>query len=209
MVVLAIVAVVTTMATFAFGRQRPRARLDSTALEMRTVLVGARQQALASGNSVVVALFPVLPTPGGGTGRIVLLEDAGGDFFSSAAAVHFDAYDPVLPVAPARGDLLDVIDLPAPVVFGPIDGLSATPLAAPTVIDVDADCTFCSSGADRRGAIRFDSAGRATFHDADGPPLALPVGASVSLTASDMAGEVRTLAVIARTGNVRSVAGHR
>jgi hypothetical protein len=67
-------------------------------------------------------------------------------------------------------------------------------------------CSFCATAGDRRGALVFDSRGRASYYDQNGPPLAtadLFTGASLSLFSPDLQGS-RTLVISTATGAVRS-----
>jgi type II secretory pathway pseudopilin PulG len=206
MLVVGILGIVTAIGYFGFGAQRPRQELNRFALELRALLHGARQSALASGRQVVVMVFPDHPNDLGGTGRIVLYEDGDFDFFSSAAAVNFEGYDPAAPgPSGPRSQVLDVVDLPSRVVVGPSTGMGpGAVMPAPFGgIAIDVDCAFCT-GAGRRGAVVFDPRGAVTFHDRNAAALALPVGASLSLTAPESQ-ETRTIAIAAATGAMRTL----
>jgi hypothetical protein len=211
--VVAIAGGLAALAFSAFGRQKPRQKLNAHAIEFRSRLHGARQAALASGKPLVLMVFPDLVTSTG-TGRLILYQDGDGNFFSTAAAVSFEEYDPTTTAAGALSEVLEVIDLPANVRIGPADGMgSAAVLRAPFAgIAVNNRCGFCT-GDDGRGAIVFDALGSVTFQDRNGPALALPAGASISFRAeepdlaSTAAGgaEVRTFAIAATTGAIRSL----
>jgi len=206
MVVIAVVAVVAAMGYALFGRQQPRQQLSGFALELRGLLHGARQTAFATGHRVVVMVFPDQVQGLRGQGRLILYEDGDFDFFSDAAAINFAGYDPTTSVAGPRSQALDVVDLPGQVVVGPPTGQGATAIMPAPFdgIPINVDCAFCL-GADRRGAVVFDPLGSVTFQDRNGPPLALPKGASLSITAPD-AGEVRTIAIVAANGALQTLA---
>lgn len=206
MVVVAIVVTLATMAWSAFGRQKPRQTLNGFALELRALVLSARQNAFATGKRTLVLVFPDQAT-GNGTGRLVVYQDGDASFFSSAAAVNFGNFKPASPAAGARGEIVEVLDLPAHVTIGPAagQGTGATMRAPFDGIAIDTRCGFCT-GAGARGAIAFDPAGGATFHSGNGAALERPSGASLSVTADDAA-EVRTLAVAAATGALETIAG--
>jgi hypothetical protein len=95
---------------------------------------------------------------------------------------------------------------------GPSDGQGGAALMAAPYdrVPITAACTFCVAN---RGAIAFNSQGKASFYSGNGPPLDV-AGGSVSLynpseatnPALDTAAtvpEIRTLAVVAATGAVR------
>lgn len=211
MVVIAIIAVIAALATASIIRSRPRANLAGAAVDLQALLHGARQQALAAGDDVVVMVFPGYVGVGDSVGRVVVYRDGNHTLFDDAAAVNFDDYAPATPAADSRSEVLETLDLPPAVRIGPANGMGATAvLPAPfAAIPVNLDCTFCAgTGAGRRGAVLFDSRGRATFYAANGAPLTV-AGGSLSLTipglAAGAANQVRTLAVSASTGAVRAV----
>jgi type II secretory pathway pseudopilin PulG len=214
-IVIAIIGVITAIAMVSLSRSRPRATLAGAAADLQALLHGARQQALASGQDVGVLVFPNQATPGGAKGRIAVVLD--GDHFLLDPAETTYNLDSVksaqIGVGP-NSELLTTLDLPAGVEVGPVQGLGAAfKLVAPyATIPVNADCTFCDGDADkRRGAILFDSRGRARFYPKVGPPLAVD-GGSLSLTAPALqntagAGATRTLAVGASTGTIKAING--
>jgi hypothetical protein len=140
-----------------------------------------------------------------------------GDFFitgnGNTALSSLDDFDPsnkgnVILGDATDGGVLDEMDIPRNVSFGPSGGRgtgSRTP--APFSIPLDAACTFCL-GDDGRGAIAFDTQGHATFWAEDGrSPLSdtdFLSGASVSLMADDVP-EMRTLVIAAPTGALRTL----
>jgi len=204
--VVAIIAVVTGLATVSLARARPRANLASAATELHALVHGARQQALATGRDVAVLIFPASAAPGGATGRVVVYEDGDFTLFDDTAAVNFDDLDPAETATGPRSTVVTRFDLPVGVTFGPRAGIDPITLVAPySGIPVDAECTFCEgAGAARRGAVVFDSHGRARFHSKNGPPLDA-IGGSLHLTAPELGDEIRTLVVGGSTGSVRSL----
>lgn len=194
-VTVALVAIGVALVVWGFGSQKERERLRGASLELRGVLLQARQSALASGNRVVVMAFPSFVTDARGSqGRFIIYEDGDGDFFSPTAVVNFDGYDPASTAAGSRSQVIDTMDLPFLVSLGPPDGWgpgqsAPAPYAA---IALDKPCAFCT-GTGARGAIVFDPVGTVSFYDRNGPALALP-GAALSLTARDT-GEVKTVLV--------------
>lgn len=206
LVVLAIVGVLAALAATGFGGQRRRQELNGLTVELRALLHGARQTALSTGRPVVVMVFPKYANPLGGTGRVILYQDGDGSLFSTAAAVNFTGYTPGAPAAGPQGEVLEVVDLPRTVTVGPAtgQGAGATMPAPFNGIAIDVACDFCT-GADDRGAVVFGPLGSARFQAAAGPPLDRPSGSSLSLT-SDLSGEVRTLAIAAATGTLKTLA---
>jgi prepilin-type N-terminal cleavage/methylation domain-containing protein len=204
MVVVSIIAITSAMTVFAFGRQKPRRQLDGMALELRAQLMGARQTALATGTPVAAVVFPDFAT-GSGTGRIVFYRDGDFSLFSTAAAVNLDNLDAAAPAVGGRSEIVETLDLDNGVVVGPASGQGASAvMPAPfSGIAINVDCLFCT-GTDRRGAIVFQPNGTVTFQDRAGPPLALPQGASLSLTRAESQ-EVRTITVAASTGLMRTL----
>jgi prepilin-type N-terminal cleavage/methylation domain-containing protein len=204
MVVLAIIGVVAGLSYAAFGRQQPRQKLDQFALELRALMVGARQTAQATGSPVALLVFPDYVTPLG-TGRLILYRDGDFSLFSAAAALNFDNYDFKNPSAAARSEVLDTIDLAGGVVVGPATGQGpAAIMPAPfNGIAINLACPFCT-GVGRRGAIVFQPTGAVTFQDRAGAALALPIGSSLSVTQPDSA-EIRTITVAASTGALQTL----
>ena len=200
--VVAIAGILAALAYASFGRLRPRARLADASNELVAIVHGARQHALATGHDVVVMVFPQFAGPDS-TGRVVVYEDGDFALFNASATPNFGGYDPATPRAGPRGDVLVTYDLPRSVVIGPSTGAGAgSAMPAPLAgIAIDVDCSFCATGGDRRGAIRFDSRGRATFHSANGVPLANQLGGTVSLATPETDGQ-RSLVVTAGTGSV-------
>jgi hypothetical protein len=204
MLVVAIIAIIAALGVASMSRGRPRATFGGAGDEIQALLHGARLQALATGHSVVVMLFPAYSPGAGRTGRLIVVEDQAATLFVDGAAPNLNDY---LPGTPAFGAPTSqqptVYDLPEGVVFGPAAGRPLGTLAAPlAAVKVDKACTFCST-ATARGAINFDERGRATFYSANGTPLAVGSGASFTLSSTQVTG-TRTLVVTTGTGAVLS-----
>jgi prepilin-type N-terminal cleavage/methylation domain-containing protein len=201
-VVMLIAVVLVAMAWSSMDRLRPRARLADASSELVALVHGARLQALASGHDVVVMVFPQFAGPES-AGRVVVYEDGDFSLFNGAATPNFEGYDPAVASHSPRSDILATFDLPRGIVVGPATGLGASSvLPAPLDgIPVAVDCSFCGTLSDRRGAIRFDSRGRAFFHDRNGLPLANQRGGALSLSAPETSGQ-RSLIVTSGTGSV-------
>ncbi len=203
-----VMAIVLTLGVLAWSnmwRLRPRAQLADASSEVVALVHGARQQALATGHDVVVMVFPTYAN-GAGTGRVVVYEDGDRTLLDPAGNPNFATYDAAtLP----RGGLSAVVatyDFPARVQVGPAvgAGASATLVAPLAGIPVNVDCSFCKTDGDRRGAIRFDSRGRAFFYSANagvGQPATNVTGGSLSLSAPEVNGQ-RSLLVTSGTGSV-------
>jgi prepilin-type N-terminal cleavage/methylation domain-containing protein len=210
MVVIAIIGIVAATAGLSMARGRPRASLGGAAVELRSLMTLARQTALMSGANVWVMVFPGYSGVKNSTGRIVVYQDAAFDFNLPASAVHFGNYDPAAPLAGPRGQVIATIDLPSGVVVGPATGMgtSATLPAPFATLPINQDCTFCAgTGVARRGAVVFNSRGRASFYNADGNSLPVD-GGSLSLTSTDLTAAVplvRMVSVSATTGALQSV----
>ncbi len=204
MVVVAIIGIAAALTFFLFGRQRERQEVDQLALEVRALMNGARQMAFATGQPVALIVFPALATSSG-TGRLILYRDGDFSLFSAAAAVNLDGMDGANPVAAGRSEVLEIIDLAHGTEVGPPTGQGpAAVMPAPfSGITVNVACPICT-GKDGRGAFVFQPDGTVTFQAANGPPLALPYGASISFTRTDSQ-EVRTIAVAASTGAMQTI----
>jgi prepilin-type N-terminal cleavage/methylation domain-containing protein len=210
MVVVSIIGIVAAASAISMQRGRPRASLSGAAVELRSVMTLARSRALMSGANVVVMFFPNYSGIKNSTGRVVVYQDAAFDFFLPGSAVHFGGYNPATPAAGPKGEVIATIDLPNGVVVGPATGMGSTAtLPAPfTTLPVNQDCTFClGAGAARRGAVVFNSRGRASFYNADANPLPVD-GGSISLTSTELTSTVplvRMLSISATTGALQSV----
>jgi prepilin-type N-terminal cleavage/methylation domain-containing protein len=202
-ITIAIVGIVAALAFSNFWKQKPRATLATTTAELQSLLHGARQTALATSHDVVVMLFPDYDAGGGAVGRVILYEDADFTFFTGGA-VNFAGYNPAVPASGARSQVLDTYDLPFSVTVGPATGMGASALLpAPYAgVPVNVACSFCATSGDHRGAVRFDSRGRATFYQAGA--LLDATGASLTLQAASLLGQ-RTLIITSGTGSVRAL----
>jgi prepilin-type N-terminal cleavage/methylation domain-containing protein len=204
MVTIAIIGVVAAIGYSSLSRGRPRATLATTVTELHSIIHGARMSAVATGHAVGVLIFPATSGQTGSRGRIIVYEDGNFDFFSGGT-VNFAGYNPTSNLAGNLSQILTTYDLPAGVVVGPSGGMGASAhLPAPLDgIDVTKDCSFCDAASIRRGAIRFDPRGRATFYDAAGLKT-VTGGGSFALTSSDVGG-LKVLAIMSATGAVRLV----
>jgi prepilin-type N-terminal cleavage/methylation domain-containing protein len=201
MVTVAVIGILSALAWSSLAKGRPRATLANTSNELQAIIHSARQQALSSGNAVVVLVFPTFAGSGGRTGRVVVVEDQADTLITSAGVPNLDNY---LAATPAFGAPLTqtptIYDLPAPVTFAaPAAGLA---LPAPfATVDVTRRCTFCDAS-QTRGAIRFDERGKATFCSANDTCLQNVTGASLTLGGgSDITG-TRTLVITSASGAV-------
>jgi len=204
-VVVAIAAAIAGLAWTNLWRLRPRAQMADASSELVALVHGARQHALATGNDVVVMVFPQFAI-GGSTGRVIVYEDGDTTFLTDGSPLNFAGYNPAVLAHGVRSSVVADYDLPRNVVVGPATGAgAASALVAPLAgIPINVDCSFCMAGGDRRGAIRFDSRGRAFFYSGNtgvGQPAANVVGGSLSLAAPEVAGQ-RTLVVTSGTGSV-------
>jgi prepilin-type N-terminal cleavage/methylation domain-containing protein len=204
-VTLAVVLILGALAWSNLGRLRPRARLADASSELVALVHGARQHALATGRDVVVMVFPAYAGPES-TGRVIVYEDGDQSLLSSTATPNFGNYDPNVLARGAQSDIVATYDLPRSIVLGPATGVGASAaLPAPLAsIRVNVDCSFCKTGGDRRGAIRFDPRGRAFFYSdntGNGQPAVGVQGGSLSLSAPEVGGQ-RTLVVTSGTGSV-------
>jgi type II secretory pathway pseudopilin PulG len=204
MVTIAIVGVIAAIGYSSLSRGRPRATLATTVTELHSIIHGARMTAVANGHDVGVLIFPNTSGQTGSFGRIIVYEDGNFDFFSGGT-VNFNGYIPTSRLAGSLSQIVTVYDLPPGVVIGPSSGMGASAhLPAPLGgIDVTKDCSFCDAASTRRGAIRFNSRGRARFYDATGERI-VTGGAAFSLTSSDVGG-LKVLAIMSSTGAVRLV----
>jgi prepilin-type N-terminal cleavage/methylation domain-containing protein len=201
-VVVAIIAVVAALVATSVARLRPRANLASAAAEVQALVHGARMSAVSSGRDVAVLLYPDQAGPSGSRGLFIVYEDGNYDFFSAAATVNYAGYVAASNLAGSQSQILATYYLPAEVTFADA-AFASTALPAPLDRVVVNACGFCSTGAARAGAIRFDARGRATFHDPSGVRTVSDGGAFTLV--SSVAGESKVIAVTASTGTVRLV----
>jgi prepilin-type N-terminal cleavage/methylation domain-containing protein len=199
-VVIAIIAVLATFAFTNLWRMRPRARLADASSELVALVHGARQRALSTGNDVVVMVFPGYVGPDS-TGRVLVYEDGDYSLLTTAGVPNLASYVPGVLSHGPTSDVVATFDMPPAVVLA-AGSIPPPALVAPFAgVPVDVDCSFCTgTGADRRGAIRFDSRGRAFLYGAPGAPLADTAG-TISMATPETSGQ-RTLVVVAGTGSV-------
>jgi prepilin-type N-terminal cleavage/methylation domain-containing protein len=206
-VVTAIILVVMALAWSNMTRQRPRARLATATAELQSLIHGARQSALSRGHPVAVMVFPQYAGTAS-TGRVVVLEDRSENFFQSTSTLNFDNFS-ASATSSGADQVLATYDLPTGIVFGPSAGMGAgSTLTAPLdAVNVATDCSFCGTSSDRRGAIRFDTRGRAAFFGSASSTPASAAGGSLSLTAPEITTtQQRTVVILPATGTVRTIA---
>jgi prepilin-type N-terminal cleavage/methylation domain-containing protein len=199
MTVVAIVAALSAIGYPLLSRARPRADLQASAGDLAALLHNARQNALTTGNYSVVMVFPDQPSNARGIGRVLVYEDS---TFSFATA-SFAGWDATKYTAAGATTLIGSLELPRYVRFS--FGTATIPsLAAPYGATTVADCNFCSSSpsGDRRGAIVFDSRGRARFYRGDGTLRSDISAATIAVSHPDLAG-YRLVVVSAGAGLVR------
>ena len=201
-VTVAIIVILAGLAAVGMQRLKPRANLSSTAAQLTALLNGARQNALSTGRDTVVMFFPQFQNPLGGTGRVVLYEDGAFNFFSTTATTNFSAYAPNDPTIPGRSEILETLDLPREVTFG-LGGLAAPTLAAPFNLVTAGVCSFCSVSGDGRGAVVFDSRGRALFYQGSGAALSV-MGGTVALQGPSYMSGYRMVVITTATGSVKA-----
>lgn len=204
MVVVAVIGILAASSVIVYTRGRPRARLASTVTDVQAMLRAARQQALGSGRDVVAVVFPGQATSQG-TGRVVIYEDGATGFVSGAAVAPnptLCTFDAATMATQAPNDILDSLDVPTLVAIAPPLNFPAMPFPDTTVPMPVTGCSFCDADTDR-GAIRFDSKGRASFYGTCGAPLpsSVGLGGSLSLTSAELRGS--KILVVTPFGNVR------
>jgi prepilin-type N-terminal cleavage/methylation domain-containing protein len=207
-VTMAIVVVLAMLGYSSLVRLRPRAKVADVTADLTGLIHNARQNALATGHYTIVMFFPQQANSVRGVGRVVAYEDTGYLFFSTAGPAHpnFNAWDASSTAGVAAENLLGSIELPTGVTFG-LGGVPAPTLAAPYSGATASKCNFCSSSGDERGAIVFDSRGRARFYSAaDSPPLSLLSGTVAVSGSPDVAG-YSMLLISPTTGAVRPYRG--
>jgi prepilin-type N-terminal cleavage/methylation domain-containing protein len=185
-VVVAIIGVVAALVGSAATRARPRATFATVSVELQALVHAARQEALGSGMSVAVLVFPDFRGEGS-QGRFVVVKDPARSLFDATAALTFDGYSPDNLPAPSGGAVVTTLDLPAGVNVGPLTGLGVSHPPYPyDGAKTDVDCSFCSSTSPRRGAIVFDARGRALFYDRVASTKLADTGGSISIYAPDL-----------------------
>lgn len=207
-VTMLIVAVLATLSYSSLVRMRPRARLADVTADLTGLIYNARQNALATGHYTIVMFFPQQTNSARGVGRVVAYEDSGYRFFSTTLPAHpnFRDFSASSPGGIAAENLLGSIELPMGITMG-LGGASTPTLAAPYASVTASMCNFCSTSGDGRGAIVFDSRGRARFYSqADAGPLSLLTG-TIAVTGSPEISGFSMLLVSPTTGAVRPYTG--
>jgi prepilin-type N-terminal cleavage/methylation domain-containing protein len=204
MVVVAIVGILAASSAIVYTRGRPRARLASTAVDVQAMLRAARQQALGRGRDVVALVYPGQATSQG-TGRVVIYADGATGFVKGTAVAPnptFCTFNAATMATQEPNDILDSLDVPTLVTIAPPLNFPAMPFPDTTVPMPVTGCSFCDVNTNR-GAIRFDSKGRASFYATCGTPLpsSVDLGGSLSLTSAELSGS--KILVVTPFGNVR------
>jgi hypothetical protein len=203
-VAMSIAVILAVLAYSSLVRLRPRARLADVTADLTGFIHNARQNALATGHYTIVMFFPQQANSARGVGRVLAYEDTGFQFFSTTPPTHpnFHDFDASTTGGIASENLLGSIDLPPGIAFG-LGGVSAPTLAAPYSGVAASQCNFCSTTGDGRGAIVFDSRGRARFYSqTDAGPLSLKAGTIAFTGTPDISG-YSMLLVSPTTGAVR------
>lgn len=203
-VVVVIIAVMVALGYPLMRSTRPRAELAGLGTQLHALTHRARQEALARGKDVAVIFYPAATTSSG-VGRIlVIADDTHGFMAGTAPGGHLD-YCTSTPAVHGGETLVD-IELPAGVTLAAPARAQPFPFPYNLVPAPAGGCSFCTGtvpGGGARGALRFDSRGRAAFFaDCGLPPLDLPNGGSVALTNSGLRGS-RVLTVLP-SGGIRT-----
>jgi prepilin-type N-terminal cleavage/methylation domain-containing protein len=203
-VVVAIVAVMVALGYPLLRRARPRAELAGLGTQLHALVHRARQEALARGKDVAVIFYPAAAT-GSGVGRILVIADDTHGFMAGTAPAGNLDYCTSTP-AVHGGETLTDLELPSGVTLTAPARTDPFPFPYNLVPAPTGGCSFCTGtvpGGGARGALRFDSRGRATFFaDCGLPPLDLPNGGSVALTNTGLSGS-RVLTVLP-SGGIRT-----
>lgn len=188
MVVVAVIGIVSALAYTSLSRARPRAELSGVANELQALMYRARQEALARGRDVTVVFYPAAPTPSG-VGRILVVADDASGFMAGTAPAGALDYCTMTPTS--TPDIIAQIDLPPDLRIAAPARAVALPFPYNLVSAPTAGCSFCTgtvSGGGARGAVRYDSRGRASFFANCGAPSSFPSGASVAVTSTALQG---------------------
>lgn len=215
-VVIAIIGVLAALTIASLERSRPRANLIGLTTELHATMGWARNEALGRGRDVAVLFYPTAGR--NGTGRIlVVADDAAGALAGTFMAGVPSGSDPdfctLNPGAligfgntGSMAKVLAVMDMPRDVALATPTRTAPFPFPWVNVPAPTGGCSFCTgtapSGTGARGAVRFDSRGRASFYTACGAAGSFPNGGSVALTSGDLAGS-RVMAILP-TGGVRT-----
>jgi prepilin-type N-terminal cleavage/methylation domain-containing protein len=203
--VVAIVAALMALGYPIMRRARPRVELAGLGTELQSLMNRARLEAMSRGRDVSVIFYPAAVTPTG-VGRILVVADEAGGFMAGAAPAGNLDYCTMTPGRPV--ETLNLVDLPSGVRLAAPSRTQAFPFPFSVVPAPLAGCSFCTGavpgGGGARGAVRFDSRGRASFFGDCGVALDLPNGGSVAVTNADLSGS-RVVAILP-PGSVRTFA---
>jgi len=197
MITVAVIGIVAAASITYLGGFRRRVSLQSMMHEVDALMGEARLRAIENGRNNLVLFYP--PTAAR-PGRIVHYEDAASTFFG-AAVPNFGSLDPMAPVAGGSSVVVDTITMPSTANIG-ASGIAALPAPLATIA-VNTACGFCAAGGDRRGAVVFDSRGRASFYSGVGAALVVNGGASISFV--DSQSTARWLLVVTSGGGVQLI----
>jgi hypothetical protein len=208
-------AVVSSLACPSLPRREPQEDLANAAAELQSIILGAKESALATGHPVAVLVFPGYTDGSQRKGRFVVYQDACGDFFTRALAcgVSFATYDPASltygHIGKVRSKVVKTMDLPPGIIIRRPPGVAAGTTLPPPLSDIRADtaCSFCGTTG---GAVRFDPDGRPSFYSVSyrvvTGPLPAKTGASLSLgpdpAIAPGVDAHRTLVILVSTGAV-------
>jgi prepilin-type N-terminal cleavage/methylation domain-containing protein len=201
-VVVAIAAAILALGYPLLSRTRPRAQLAGLGTELQAVMHRARQEALAQGRDVAVIFYPSATTSTG-QGRILVVVDGASGYMAGAAPAGNLDYCTTTPAL--TPEVLAQIDLPTGLTFATPPRTVALPFPYNLVSAPTNGCSFCNGtvpGGGARGAVRFDSRGRASLFADCGAPLSAPSGGSVAVTSTELGGS-RVVAVLP-SGGIRT-----
>jgi prepilin-type N-terminal cleavage/methylation domain-containing protein len=193
-VVLGILAILAGLSLAAFAEAGGQAAPQNAAHDLSSALSFARERAVGKAHNVWLVVFPDSNEQGTtGNGAYFVVDDAdltfGGAGSDITGGLMYSTFRPpaVIP------DAARLAGRPSPVAktvyldrypqnrypkqsvrFGVVTGPGALAFGAPFASLTPSICSFCS-GAPGKGAIIFDSAGRARFVDAAGTPQ-VPTG---------------------------------
>ncbi len=221
MIVLAIVGVITAISVTSAQQIGARNATQNAASDLSTVLQNARARAEQSGADVYVMVYPTMKRDGsltGGSGALVVYEDARGDFLTatgpcdgsaSTARCGWTNFAPpsnVFPVPNSGGRFVQIVyldDYPKKNVrFGKS---SASAFTAPfTGVGTLANANGCSFCGATKGAIVFTGEQQLRFLDNSGAPVAQRV-AGLAVQAVDNPNNTFLWGLVSATGLVTTV----
>jgi len=193
-VVVAVIAIVSAMALSGYSAVQLRTRFNGVSGQFLADVANARERARADEQPVVVM---ILRSSAGTTAdRYMVLEDAAHSFV-------LNSFNPSS-IPSADTVIADVSFVKGEVGYGPSTGYPGGALLAPfQSVVVTNRCSFLGSTGgtapyDQRGAITFQTDGRATFSDSSSSGSVTIQDTSTTTT------RLMTLAIIGPTGAVRS-----